>query len=624
MCGASAFQSLITCVIPAAPFTDWKKIVTLNLTLPLAALVLLGGAATGYAQQDKSAVVAQTKPVMRHSVMRPSSATPDLSQAPRSLARTMVQPNLTPVNTGSGVVFTCAAGVATATCNYLNTTVAAHYNDTFTNANANIYIQYGNTSLGESVQYLNFLTYNQYVTAYGSIPNKSAVQTAANSALSTYDATPYGNDYVEVTSALGTALGFTGATGITTSEASCTIGTSGCYNVLVTVTNDPGTPLYYDNLGGSEAFDAYDFYAVVEHETDEALGTASCISTSNPLTDPCATDTAETGTPSAVDLFRYSSAGNLVLDSSLSTATGAYFSYNGGSTNGAIGTGGTPKFYNTKANGEDYADYVPSSPCSANQAVQDAEGCPGADEGLTILNDGGSVINILTAVGYRVPSVASSCTSPNPNPNPNPAALAVQGDFNGDCKTDILWRNNTTGEDDIWLMNGTAIASGADLGIISTSWKIAGVGDFNGDGKSDILWRNTTTGEVDIWLMNGTTIASGASLGNIPTSWNIAGVGDFNGDGKSDILWRNSTTGEDDIWLMNGTAIGSGADLGIISTTWNIAGVGDFNGDGKSDILWRNSTTGEDDIWLMNGTAIASGADLGNIPTTWKIVGLSP
>src|SRR5438876_782482 len=30
--------------------------------------------------------------------------------------------------------------------------------------------------------------------------------------------------------------------------------------------------------------------------------------------------------------------------------------------------------------------------------------------------------------------------------------------------------------------------------------------DFNGDGKSDILWRNSSTGENYVWLMNGTTI----------------------------------------------------------------------------------------------------------------------
>jgi len=30
------------------------------------------------------------------------------------------------------------------------------------------------------------------------------------------------------------------------------------------------------------------------------------------------------------------------------------------------------------------------------------------------------------------------------------------------------------------------------------------VGDFNGDGRADILWRNSSTGENYVWLMNGT------------------------------------------------------------------------------------------------------------------------
>ncbi len=374
----------------------------------LAAALLAFSNGSAFAQQQpdnpQTSTMLQTKPVRRLSIMQPSSAPPDSSQERGLLSRTMVQPNLTPVNTGSGIVYTCAPNVAVATCNYLNTTVAAYYNDTFTNANANIYVQYGTTGLGASVQYENFVTYSQYVTAYGNITHKSAIQTSAHSALSSYDATPYGSDYVEVTSALATALGFTGATGITTSEAACTIGTSGCYNVLVTVTNNPSTPLYYDNLGGTEASDAYDFYAVVQHESDEALGTSSCVSTqATPLSDACSTATKETGSPSAVDLFRYSGAGSLVLDSSLSTTPGAYFSYNGGTTDGAVGIGGSPKYYNTGDNGADYADYALSSPCSPNEAIQDAYGCPGADGGLTILNDGGSEVNILTAVGYSVP-----------------------------------------------------------------------------------------------------------------------------------------------------------------------------------------------------------------------------
>jgi hypothetical protein len=382
------------------------------LSLVAIAGLLVPGAPLASAQEFSHAAVKTTKPIRQTHIVNPSSIPPGLRQGRSSLAQTMAVPvrtNLTPVNTGTGVVFTCNPNVAAATCSYLNSTVAANLNGTFTNANANIYVQYGATGLGSSTQYLNFVTYDQYVAALNANPNKSAIQKSALSALSTYDAGPYGASNVEVTSALGTNLGFTGMTGIQPNLNACTPGTAGCYNVIVTVTNDPAVTLYYDNLGGTEPTDAYDFYAVVAHESNEALGTSSCISTGgNSLSDGCAAE-GGAGTPSAVDLFRYSAPGDLVLDSTLSAVPGAYFSYDGGSTNGANGKAGTPKVYNTLANGDDYADFLSSEPdCGTNDAVQDAEGCPGEDKGLSILNDGGGEINILSAVGYDTPAVVTA------------------------------------------------------------------------------------------------------------------------------------------------------------------------------------------------------------------------
>jgi phospholipase/lecithinase/hemolysin len=200
---------------------------------------------------------------------------------------------------------------------------------------------------------------------------------------------------------------------------------------------------------------------------------------------------------------------------------------------------------------------------------------------------------------------------------PNSWSVVGQRDFNADGKTDLLWRN-TNGDLAIWLMNGTQVSSGVDLGLVPTSWSVVGTGDFNGDGKADLLWRNTN-GDLAIWLMNGTQVSSGVDLGFVDTSWSVVGTGDFNGDGKIDILWRN-TNGDLAIWLMNGTQVSSGVDLGFVDTSWTVAGTGDFNGDGKLDILWRN-TNGDVAIWLMNGTQIASGADLGGVPTSWSIVG---
>jgi hypothetical protein len=70
-------------------------------------------------------------------------------------------------------------------------------------------------------------------------------------------------------------------------------------------------------------------------------------------------------------------------------------------------------------------------------------------------------------------------------------------------------------------MNGVSMVGGGSPGSVATIWTIAATGDFNGDGKSDLLWRDSS-GNTAIWLMNGTTILPGsASLGNVDFSWTV-------------------------------------------------------------------------------------------------------
>src|SRR5437762_89512 len=218
----------------------------------------------------------------------------------------------------------------------------------------------------------------------------------------------------------------------------------------------------------------------------------------------------------------------------------------------------------------------------------------------------------LLRAGLAAATICLAISSANARPPCAPM------DFDGDCKSDILWRNSATGEDYLWLMNAQAIVSQGSLTTLGDpAWQIQGTGDFDGDGKADILWRNALTGENYIWLMNGLTIASQGSINVVdPTSgWQVQGIGDFDGDGRADILWRNLSTGENYIYLMNGWTIAARGLVNIVepSSFWELKGIGDFDGDGKADILWRNSSTGENYVYFMNGWAIVSRGSLDTV-----------
>lgn len=194
-------------------------------------------------------------------------------------------------------------------------------------------------------------------------------------------------------------------------------------------------------------------------------------------------------------------------------------------------------------------------------------------------------------------------------------------EYNGDKRSDILWRNLGTGANAIWYLNGAVIGSGAIPTVADLNWRIVGGGDFDGNGRSDILWRHSVSGSNAIWFMSGTTVASSKSLPGVSNaSWRIVATGDFNGDGRSDILWRYATTGALAIWFMNGATVLSGPGLATVATSWQTIGTGDFNGDGRSDILWRNSS-GSNAVWLMNGTSVTSLGVPAVADANWRIVG---
>jgi hypothetical protein len=186
------------------------------------------------------------------------------------------------------------------------------------------------------------------------------------------------------------------------------------------------------------------------------------------------------------------------------------------------------------------------------------------------------------------------------------------GDFNGDGFSDALWRNNSSGDTGYTDFHGGNAWHG--LGASSTAYSVVGTGDFNGDGFSDILFRSAASGDTGYSDQHNANAWHG--LGAASTAYSVVGTGDFNGDGFSDVLWRNNSSGDTGYSdLHNGNAWHG---LGASSTAYSVAGIGDFNGDGFSDVLWRNNSSGDTGYTDVHGGNAWHG--LGASSTAYSVV----
>lgn len=195
---------------------------------------------------------------------------------------------------------------------------------------------------------------------------------------------------------------------------------------------------------------------------------------------------------------------------------------------------------------------------------------------------------------------------------------AGAGDFDGNGTADLFYRNQRDGRNYIlrdaswgdWAGINPA-ATVADLG-----WRIEGIGDFDGDDRSDVLWRNARTGSNVIWRSaDAASRQPVAAVTNL--DWEIVAVGDFNGDGRSDLLWRNSRTGTNVVW-RSGNHLTRQAVSGVANLSWRVVGAGDFNGDGTWDVAWRNFATGANVIWHSANSRTPRA--LPSVALAWSVV----
>jgi hypothetical protein len=219
------------------------------------------------------------------------------------------------------------------------------------------------SGLGQSSTFFGSITYSQYLAALQSHSSGDATDVSALASLPAGPNNPVnGTTGVDVTTANLRALGFNASV---TTDSTISVNTS--------LTNYTGTP-----------FDPskYDLLAVVEHETDEALGLGSNLDNGS-----------TTGHIRPEDLFRYSAPGTRSY--SVSTSATAYFSVNGGTTD-LIGFNQTGP-----PGGADYGDWA----SSGTPHVQDAFGTPGATPVFGVEG------TALDAIGYNF--VVSSTPEPS-------------------------------------------------------------------------------------------------------------------------------------------------------------------------------------------------------------------
>ena len=205
----------------------------------------------------------------------------------------------------------------------------------------------------------------------------------------------------------------------------------------------------------------------------------------------------------------------------------------------------------------------------------------------------------------------------------------VDGDFNGDGITDLLWKNESDNGSSIFTINyfddddyiecmkkDFLIKRKGKIVILDGNWNVI-KGNFVGTPQVDLLLQHKISGSLTIWEMEENRVVDNhpiidASNNNgvqLNSDWDIF-TGNFVGTNDDDLLLRNKINGNLSLREMNDNQvvqiypiIDASNNEVQLNSDWDIF-TGNFVGTNDDDLFLRNKINGDLSLWEMNDNQV--------------------
>ena len=215
---------------------------------------------------------------------------------------------------------------------------------------------------------------------------------------------------------------------------------------------------------------------------------------------------------------------------------------------------------------------------------------------------------------------------------PAGSQLIGTGDFNGDGVEDILWKDTAKNQFYLWFMeNGTVrkdnvdkyLEDGASTALApkDSNWTIVGIEDIDRDGSTDLLLRNQVTGEVNAWFMKENVLVSDVAFTNnykVRAEWELLGLS------NATTLWRNINNNSVVTWNIGRDGVSKVTFLPSVPQEWKVNAFRDFNNDKIADVVWRDSQSERIALWRMDNTSTGvAEAKFYNVPNDYRILAVA-